>query len=538
MIWLLNDFDLLAVLLHAATLSFEALLLGGVAYLLLVALPAGAGEGALRVCRRGIGWAAAGMITAELLSIAVTSTLLVGNSDVSVWMALTADPMVAEAAAAGFSLLLWIFARQITQRRGGTLQLALVACGVGLLSSTVWLSHAVSRLDHRTLLAMLTATHHLGTAAWIGAMPFLLLSLRRTPEVEAAQRTVRLFSRMALISSSLLIAAGLGMAWFYIGSPAGLYGTAYGVMLMVKVCLLLLILLLGAANWYVNRQIQTAPQPLLVRLQRFAEAEVGLGFTAILAAASLTSQPPAVDLVQNRLTGHEIVARFHLVAPRFRSPQLDELTPATSIEEAVHRSQYVTGVRTDAVDIAWSEYNHHWAGLVVLIAGGLALLSRFRRFRWARFWPVTFVGLAVFIVLRADPETWPLGPRPFWKSFAEPDVLQHRLYAVLVLGFAAFECAVQAGKIRATWAKLVFPLMCALGAALLLTHNHALGNIKEELLAEMDHSAVALFGAIAGWARWLELRLPKVDGERRLAGFIWPVALMMVGAVLIDYREA
>ncbi|MDQ1694382.1 MAG: hypothetical protein QOH85_1917, partial [Acidobacteriaceae bacterium] len=30
LIWLLNDFDLLSVLLHAVTLSLEALLVGGV----------------------------------------------------------------------------------------------------------------------------------------------------------------------------------------------------------------------------------------------------------------------------------------------------------------------------------------------------------------------------------------------------------------------------------------------------------------------------------------------------------------------------
>ncbi len=66
--------------------------------------------------------------------------------------------------------------------------------------------------------------------------------------------------------------------------------------------------------------------------------------------------------------------------------------------------------------------------------------------RWARFWPVSFAGLAVFILLRADPENWPLGPRPFWGSFFEPDVLQHRAAAALILAFAAFECAVQAGK--------------------------------------------------------------------------------------------
>jgi copper resistance protein D len=116
-------------------------------------------------------------------------------------------------------------------------------------------------------------------------------------------------------------------------------------------------------------------------------------------------------------------------------------------------------------------------------------------------------------------------------------VLQHRAAAALILAFAAFECAVQAGKLRAAWARYAFPLMCAAGAALLLTHNHSLADGKEEVLALMNHAALALFGVTAGWARWLELRLPREEGERRFAGYVWPVALMLVGMVLLDYRE-
>jgi copper resistance protein D len=538
LIWLLNDFDLLAMLLHAATLAFESLLLGGVVFLLVIALPVVVNAGALRVCTRGIQWAAAGLAIAEFASIAVASTLLVGNSDLTLRRALTAPSMIAEACAAGFALLLAFAAGMLQGKAGPRMRSAMLVAGIGVLTSTVWLSHAASRMDHRALLAGLTATHHLGSAAWIGAMPFLLLTLARSEDVGKARAAVRRFSAMALVSATLLIGAGTLMAWFYIGSPSGLYGTAYGVMLLVKLYLLLLVLMLGAANWYIQRKIDSDPKPLLARLRRFAEVEVGVGFTAILAAASLTSQPPAMDLVQDRLTPHAIAARFRVEEPRMKSPPFAALAPPASIDTAVHRSQYVVSAATDANDIAWSEYNHHWAGLIVLLAGGLALLSRFRHLRWARFWPISFAGLSVLILLRADPENWPLGPRPFWKSFYAPDVLQHRLYAVLILGVAVFECAVQAGRVRAKWAKLAFPLMCAVGAALLLTHNHALGNMQEELLAEMSHSSLALLGATAGWARWLELRLPRPDRERRLAGFVWPLALMMAGLVLLDYREA
>ncbi len=535
MIWLLNDFDLLTVLLHGAALAFESLLLGGVVFLLVVA-PVGVSTGAWTVCVRGIRWAAAGLAAAEFASAAVASVLLAGNSDLSWRSVLTANSMIAQGCAAGFAVLLAWMTGILRRGQVHWVRWGMLLAGIGVLSSTVFLSHAVSRLDHRAVLAGLTAAHHLGSAAWIGAMPFLLLTLARSDDVEQARAVVRRYSAMALVSVGSLIGAGVGMAWFYVSSPSGLYGTAYGVVLMVKIYLLLLMLLLGAANWYMQRAMDRDPQPLLLRLRRFAEVEVGLGFTAILAVASLTSQAPAIDQMQDRLTRQEIAARFRIEEPRMRSPSFAALRPPVPIGAAVHRSSYMATV-SDADDMAWSEYNHHWAGLVVLLAGGLALLSRIPRWRWARFWPISFAGLSAFILLRADPENWPLGPRPFWQSFYEPDVLQHRIYAVLILGFAVFECAVQVGRVRPKWARFAFPLLCAAGAALLLTHNHTLGDIKEELLAEMSHSMLAVLGATAAWARWLELRLPRQVGERRFAGYVWPVALMMAGLVLLDYRE-
>ena len=82
-------------------------------------------------------------------------------------------------------------------------------------------------------------------------------------------------------------------------------------------------------------------------------------------------------------------------------------------------------------------------GSIVLMAGLLAMLGRWDRARWARHWPLAFLGLAVFLFLRADPEAWPLGPRGFWASFYNPEDLQHRLYILLIVSFVAFEWSVQ-----------------------------------------------------------------------------------------------
>lgn len=529
MIWLLRDFDLFSVLLRAATLSLEALALGGIFFLTFVAIPAGASSAVFSSIRRITAWFALALAFVQVALATVSSAVLIGSSDLKLGDVLSANYFIADCALAISALLLFFLLRSPWK---WALPASIVPA-LFVVAASVALSHAASRLEYRGLLLAFTAVHHLGMAAWIGALPHLFIALRKSESQEAAWKLVHRFSPLAIVAVALLVGAGLGMAWLYTGSWSALYGTSYGVMLVAKTYLLLITLLLGGMNFLLARE----HAPLLMRLRRFTEAEIGLGFTAILVAASLTSQPPATDLVQDRLTKQEIAQRAKWQWPSFQTPSLAELTPPSSIEVGMRESIFTGGKPNDANDRAWSEYNHHWAGLIVLVAGVFALLARMPQLRWARNWPLLFIGLAIFILLRADPENWPLGPRPFWASFSAPDVLEHRFYALLIMAFAFFEWAVETGRLKWQKASLIFPAICALGGALLMTHSHSLGNVKDEMFAEMSHTPIALLGATAGWSRWLELRLPDRRGTR-LAAWLWPVCLMLLGIVLLDYRES
>jgi copper resistance protein D len=531
LIWLLRDLDFLGTLLRAFNLSFEALLLGGLFYLFVVARPSGASAAVETLCLRGIRWAALALTISELAAVALSCASLLGDSGLPLRDVINTPFFEAGISAALFAALLAVCAR--IQSRAATI--VMVPLGLLVLIAAVANSHAAAHMDHRLLLGVATAAHHAGTAAWIGAMPFLLISLGRTQSVTEARVMAKRYSSMATLSVAILVAAGICLAWFYVGSWKGLYGTSYGVLLLAKIYLLLLMLLMGAGNWAVVRGLDTNPQPLLTRLRRFAEAEIGLGFTVILAAASMSSQPTAVD-VPDQISWPVVEAHMHPRVPRMQSPTVSQLTPPTSMDTAVRESEFHPTASSDEMDRRWSEYNHHWAGVIVLIAGLLAFLSHFSGLSWARFWPLSFAGLSGFILLRADPENWPLGPRPFWASFAGPDVLEHRAAAALILAFAVFECSVQAGKLRARWAAIIFPAMCALGAAVLLTHSHTTSDSQEDFLASLSHIPIALLGATAGWLRWLELRLPP-GRTAKIAGYAWPLFLSAAGLVLLNYRE-
>ena len=541
MIWLIQDFDLLSILLRAFTLSFEALAVGGVFFLLTVATSTTAEKSAWRAASRFCSSAALALAVTQILSAAESAITLMAGSGISFGEVATADFFLADVAILIAALLLFFSLRA----HSGILRSLAPLFALVILAASVALSHAASRLDHRALLVALTAAHHLGTATWIGAMPCLLIVMRHTQDAGRLHALVRRFSTSAIAGVSLLVAAGIAMSVFYAGSWNALYGTSYGLMVMAKAYLFALTVTLGAGNYFLLRRSREQAVPLLMRLRRFSEVEIGLGFTAVLIAASLTSQPPAADVsAANRLSGHEIIERLKWKKPLLATPRFAQLSKRAALKDQIAENSFTGGSANDAMDQAWSEYNHHWAGIVVLAAGVFACCAALMRRRWPnnwfRNWPLLFIGLAVFILLRADADAWPLGPRPFWQSFAESEVLEHRFFALLITAFAFFEWAVETGRLRSRRAVFIFPVLCALGGALLMTHTHSLGAMKDETLAEISHSAIALLGVTAGWSRWLELRLPAQEKSKTATAlrWVWPVCLAMVGLVLLDYRES
>jgi putative copper resistance protein D len=543
---LLGIFGFLAVLLRAAILCFQTIVAGGAIFLTVVASSDSLRPEELkRPAWKLVRWCAAGLAVIQLSFLVVNALVLRYSTDISYREVLGANFAIAAMVALAAALAILFWPKSLQQSTNHVVLLpALLAVG-----SSVITSHSFSRMEDRAVLVGLTTLHYLATASWIGGLPFLLLAMNRVADQEVRVRISRRFSRLAQISVAILFLAGTGMSLVFVGSWSALYGTAYGIMVGTKIVLFVCLLLLGAANYYIVKGAATASPSGSRSLIRFGEVEIGIGLTVILAAASLTSQPPGADLPEDRVTLHEIAVRYAPRKPQLTSPPLADLSEAG--KETVRKFK-AAGVKVPAAfmpgvafphpdtpgDIAWSEYNHNWAGLIVLAMGILALLSRNRYFAWAKIWPLMFLGLAVFLFLRADPENWPLGPNGFWESFGEADVLQHRAAVLLIIIFAIFQWAVETDRVKSHAAALVFPGVCAIGGVVLLTHMHSVTNIKQEMLIELSHTPLAILGIIAGWSRWLELRLPADNHMRKYLAWVWPVAFVLVGFVLLDYHEA
>jgi len=540
---LLQVFGFLSVLFRGATLTFQSLAVGGIVFLIVVVRRTAEDSSELQqACLRWIRNSAIALAVMQISYVLANSMILRQSADMPLHEVLGANFVLA--GIIGIVAALSLVALISSTRSAGYSDLLLPAAAI--IASSVMTSHAMARLEYRAPLVAITALHQAATAAWLGGLPYLLIAIRRAPTPELARRLSARFSQFALISVAVLACAGLLLGFAYVGSVKAIYGTSYGAMVATKAFLFGLLLFLGALNFQLVRRGPASS--ILASLKRFGEAEIGIGVTVILTAASLTSLPPAADLANDRVTGQEIVARMSPQQPRLASPSVQELPEDVYAAQkkafevgSLSTESYVpgqTGTRPNTpAEKAWSEYNHHWAGIVVLSMGLLALIAQAGKFSWARNWPLAFFGLSAFLFLRSDPETWPLGPVGFWATLADPEVLLHRFFAVLVIALAVFEWRVQTGRVKSGRARLAFPVLVAISGALLLTHSHSLGNLKEEVLAELSHIPIAIFAVTAGWSRWLELRLPSENQTRTVMARLWPVCIALIGVVLLNYRE-
>ena len=544
---LLDIFGFASVLLSGVVRTAQCLALGGIAFLAFIAVPLDRGAAADRLlCPRTVKltlifvWAL--LITVATL-LAMQVTILAGTAEISPIEALTGDFALAQLVRIIGAILMLI----LLYRRGPSmallLALALIDLGAGVATS-----HAMARVDHRTLLIVITAMHHIGAAMWIGGLPYFLSAMRRLPAGAVRTRVGARYSLMSVISVAGIAFSGIGMLIHYVGSVDAMYGTAYGMMLGTKITLFFGLLALGYGNFRVVRGLAADPLGSVMRLRRFAEVELGVGITIFFVAASMTSLPPAIDLTQDRATLSEIAHRLTPQWPSLSSPNRASLAfyqeqQTLDHEKAQHMAPtlqaYVPGsgvpLPRNAQDIAWSEYNHHWAGMIVLIMGILVLLEKTGKAPWARHWPLLLIVLAGFLFLRSEAEGWPTGSLTLAESLRDPEFIQHKAFMVLMTGFAVFEWSVRNKVMRNDWAKYVFPLICALGGMMLLTHSHSIANVKELLLQEMTHMPLAVFAIWSGWTRWLELRL---DGRAQLiAGWLWPTFFCLTALTLLLYRE-
>ena len=426
----------------------------------------------------------------------------------------------------------------------------LILFSIPLVIAGAWLVHAVGRFEHREALMTITLLHQMAAAIWFGGVAQLLALWRLGYQDEEARlfwpHAIIRFGILGAAAVVLLLMTGLPLAINYIASFEGLFGTGYGGLVLTKVVLLILALGFALINHRAGRRWKESGEAgaLKRKVPYYIEAESFILVGILFIAATLSSQPPSEDIAKNpelTATISEVVEMFTPRLPKIHSPTHDQLLAGEAGRVAV-----VNKIPSVAAT-EWSDYNHNISGIFLTTMGLMAFLSYIPSpaFRWARYWPVGFIGLSIFLFFRSDGETWPLGPIGFWEStFGNGEVFQHRIATLLAFALGIIEVRART-RLDAQKVRYMFPILCAFGGILLLTHAHAEFELKSEYIIQSTHTTMGLLAVIMAAGRWLELRLApgatQSDGtvinEATIAGLLAIFSMFLIGTIMMFYRE-
>lgn len=218
-----------------------------------------------------------------------------------------------------------------------------------------------------------------------------------------------------------------------------------------------------------------------------------------------------------------------------------QVSIAPSTTNNPHGEHADGGWEGSAQGIAYSEFNHRFAGLFVLLFG-LAELGHALRYQlpfWTRLvLPSALAVIAAYLLIWSDHEAWPIGSLSFAQTFfgQDQEIIQHKFYGIFGATAAVSETLRRIGWAQhPAWsAPLVF--LGLVGALLLFVHSH--GSHPANHTIELHHALLGSLGvgaaisnAMLSWTSGASNH-PVKRWEAAWAGFV-----ILMGIQLLVYFE-
>ena len=186
----------------------------------------------------------------------------------------------------------------------------------------------------------------------------------------------------------------------------------------------------------------------------------------------------------------------------------------------------------------YSEFNHHVAGVFVLLIGlselcgalGVAMLV------WSRFLlPIAMLGAGGYLMIWSDHDAWPIGSLSFAQTFFSDDfeTVQHKLYAILLLSVGTIELLRRMDKVGHTAWGMPLPVFALIGGVMLFLHSHG---------THPSAHKIAIHHAVMGTTALLAGTCKITAGTKRQEGrspwsLAWAVLVLLIGVELLVYSE-
>ena len=190
---------------------------------------------------------------------------------------------------------------------------------------------------------------------------------------------------------------------------------------------------------------------------------------------------------------------------------------------------------------AYSEFNHHVAGTLIVLIGLSEIRSAMAPavFTWTRFLlPTAMTATGVFLLIWSDHDGWPIGPRGFLDTFLTGDfeTVQHKWFGILSLCIAAIEWMRRLNLIRVRWAQAALPAFAIAGGLSLFLHSH--GDHPSSHHIAIHHAVMGFMALTAGSTKLVSgfsaARPVQVLSPWELA---WGALVLLIGVQLLIYAE-
>lgn len=232
------------------------------------------------------------------------------------------------------------------------------------------------------------------------------------------------------------------------------------------------------------------------------------------------------------------------IGPLHAQTQLIEGQPTGSAASDYHGNPQggpLGGWEGTPEGIAYSEFNHRFVGLLVLLFG-CAELGPALGCSWPRWVALVLPGLlgvvAVFLLVWSDHDGWPIGSQDIVATFFGQDHerVQHKLYGVVAAVAAISEAMWRLGRGKhPAWAA---PLVCYgfFGGLLLFAHSH--GHHPTHAKIELHHAVIGSLGIGASLSRAMVLwGTTSSELTRKRWALAWAGLIIVMGLQLLTYSE-
>jgi copper resistance protein D len=182
-----------------------------------------------------------------------------------------------------------------------------VTMAAGLAGSLAWAGHAAGGLGSEALVHPAADVMHLvASAAWVGALPPLLILLAVVggdeTSVAIARTATSRFSTLGMVSVATLFVTGTINTWYLAGTLPALTETDYGRLLLEKIAVFLGMVMLAATNrqWLIPQLLQKnsidAIRGALFQLRYHVSIEIAAGACIIVIVAVLGTLHPGLHV--------------------------------------------------------------------------------------------------------------------------------------------------------------------------------------------------------------------------------------------------